>query len=357
MYNSEKYIKKCLDSIYSQDIPEDEFEIIIVNDGSTDESSMIIEEYSKEHKNLTLKFQKNAGQSAARNRGIELAKGKFLWFVDADDFLIPNSLKRVYDSIFNDYTKEHQHTVTQDAMQKEYCNCDIITFDIIKGDENQFDSDGFIQTNPIFYPVVKGWQFIDSADYRFPNGPWWYFISRDFINSNNLRFAEGKLLEDGLFITSALLSASKVGRISYILYFYAIRSGSTMYTYTDAQLKRLEDSFRYAITYMTDVIQKHREEINEGCYVRLLSRRNSYIVFLLIRLLKFSGIRTIDSTLKRLKHSGLYPIKHFIGKDYNSWRIRSAFFIINKEYLYKLTYFLYCLARNVKKLLYNKKIE
>ena len=85
LYNAEKYIRNCLDPILSSDLPNDSFEIIVVDDGSTDKGVQVVTEYLKSHTNICLYRQKNQGQSVARNRGVEESKGEYIWFIDSDD--------------------------------------------------------------------------------------------------------------------------------------------------------------------------------------------------------------------------------------------------------------------------------
>ena len=88
VYNVEKFLPDCLDSIYNQDIAEDEFEIIAVIDGSPDNSKAVLLNYSKIHKNITLIEQENSGVSVARNNGLRNATGKYIWFIDPDDLIV-----------------------------------------------------------------------------------------------------------------------------------------------------------------------------------------------------------------------------------------------------------------------------
>ena len=87
MYNAERYIDTCLNTLVKQDILDSEYEIIIINDGSTDNSVNIVKKYIQKHENINLISVKNGGQSRARNIGIENSKGKYLYFVDADDYI------------------------------------------------------------------------------------------------------------------------------------------------------------------------------------------------------------------------------------------------------------------------------
>lgn len=82
IFNSEKYLEACLDSLLKQDIPAIDFEIICVNDGSKDRSEVILTKYAKIHDNIKVISQQNKGVAEARNRGIIEAKGKYIWFID-----------------------------------------------------------------------------------------------------------------------------------------------------------------------------------------------------------------------------------------------------------------------------------
>lgn len=91
VYNAEKYLARCLDSVFIQD---GDFEVIAVNDGSTDKSLEILQEYAKKHSNIEVINQKNKGVSAARNAGLKAAKNQYVTFMDADDWLEPEAFKK-----------------------------------------------------------------------------------------------------------------------------------------------------------------------------------------------------------------------------------------------------------------------
>lgn len=96
IYNSRKFIRQCLDSVMYQTFPE--FEVICIDDGSSDGSYSILLEYSLQHKNITVVRQQNMGQGPARNKGVTLAMGKYIKFVDADDYLHPDALRILYET-------------------------------------------------------------------------------------------------------------------------------------------------------------------------------------------------------------------------------------------------------------------
>lgn len=97
VYNVEKYLEKCLNTCVDQDISKDEYEIIIVNDGTKDNSLSIATEFEQKYRNIRVHSQENQGLSAARNKGLSIAKGKYVWFIDSDDWIKKNSLKKITD--------------------------------------------------------------------------------------------------------------------------------------------------------------------------------------------------------------------------------------------------------------------
>ena len=98
VFNVERYVEKCLRSCLAQDIPYSDYEIIVVNDGSIDGSLTVVERIAKSATNITVISQENRGLSAARNTGLQAAKGEFVWFVDSDDWIEKNCLKGLTDS-------------------------------------------------------------------------------------------------------------------------------------------------------------------------------------------------------------------------------------------------------------------
>ena len=95
VYNAEKFLTECLDSCINQDVDHSEYEIICVDDGSTDNSAEMLKDYEERYQNIKVFTQANSGVSVARNLAIKNASGKYIWFVDSDDFIAPNCLKEL----------------------------------------------------------------------------------------------------------------------------------------------------------------------------------------------------------------------------------------------------------------------
>lgn len=209
-YNVESYIAECLDSLYLQDIAEYEYEVICVNDCSTDKTRDIILQYQSKHTNLKLidhKVNKTAG--GARNTGIEAAKGKYIWFVDPDDLIQPNSLSELLHIVNN-------------------ADLDILmfNFDAINGTVNSirevYDTYGNSD-------VMRG---IDYVERYFNNRlsditiVWQQLFKRDFIHRYFIRFPELRVGQDGFFSWKSILEAKRVQSITQRYYVYRLNSQS-----------------------------------------------------------------------------------------------------------------------------------
>lgn len=192
IYNCEKYLNRCLDSIISQDYTN--YEVICVDDGSTDNSKNVVKQY-----NVTYIYQDNKGQASARNKGIELAKGEWICFVDADD-----SVEKNYLSSFVSNIKEDVGIVVSRI--------------------NRINEDGSKKVD-----VVKKFGIITSKEalVTINIGPTNKLIKREIIGL--CRFLEGKVrFEDVLFTPELLINAKKINVIKDATYNYYVRENSTM---------------------------------------------------------------------------------------------------------------------------------
>lgn len=216
IFNRQKYLKECLNSICNQ--TEKKIEIICIDDGSTDSSVAIVQEFASKHENIILVEQKNQGVSVARNTGLELAKGEYIFFVDADDSIDDKLVETVID-----YAKSK--------------TAQIVSFGIDINYYGHTARDEWIEKrNP------KETQFFNNfGPKEFFNNPatrpfaWRLCLANDFIESSKLRFNPNfRLGEDTIFVFDAFLNAKKVGFIDYIGYRYRVNhSDSAMSSYYD----------------------------------------------------------------------------------------------------------------------------
>lgn len=195
IYNVEKYVAKCLHSCLEQDIPHDDYEVIVVNDGSPDRSLEIVEAIAKEHANIRIVSQENQGLSLARNKGLSLARGEYVWFVDSDDWIAKDCLKKLVELCF-----EHQLDILH------FCAANALP----EKNERRFS-----------YPeeesrVMSGKEALLKG-IRSPCAPFSIY-KRNFLLNNNLSFYPKIFHEDSEFAPRAWYAAEKVILINDICY-------------------------------------------------------------------------------------------------------------------------------------------
>ncbi len=221
VYNVEKYIPDCLDSLCNQTLTD--IEIICINDGSTDGSLKILQEYAEKDNRIIIINQENQGQGVARNNGIDIASGEYIAFVDPDDFIDLDSFGVVYSKF------------------KE-TNVDIIQFDYQTCDENK----NFMEYHTLSKEMKKvlGFNLNDNQVFCLKDFKQANFIitrwcatdkiySTNFIKQNNIKFSPSKNGEDNIFSFSSTLLANKILYINKYLYHYRMRQGSAIHKLSD----------------------------------------------------------------------------------------------------------------------------
>lgn len=206
VYDVEQYIGKCLDSCLNQDLPKDEYEIVVVDDGSPDNSSRIVEGYMKKFSNIRLIHRENGGLSAARNTGLREAKGAYVWFVDSDDWIEPNILNSICNLVVEDSLDVlcfNLQLVFPDGRKNPYC---------IQYDDSK--------------KVLSGGDFLSEV--TMPPAAWAAIFKKDYLVENKLQFYEGILHEDQEFTPRAYCLAKRILYIDKIFYNYNQREGSIM---------------------------------------------------------------------------------------------------------------------------------
>ncbi|MGL6107353.1 bifunctional glycosyltransferase/CDP-glycerol:glycerophosphate glycerophosphotransferase [Romboutsia sp.] len=198
VYNVEEYISYTLDSVLNQTLKE--IEIILIDDGSTDNSKTIIEEYSKKYNNIKIIYQQNSGPSKARNRGIELAKGEFITFADSDDILPPKSLEVRYNTAIETNS------------------------DIVIGGTYKFNSKKKWMLEQHF--LGDGEKNVrQNGSVLWTVSPWNKIYKSELIKQ--IRFPENlKYAEDQPFVLEAYLKADKMYSINEVVYYYRMRENN-----------------------------------------------------------------------------------------------------------------------------------
>ena len=201
IYNVEKYVRTCIESIYKQCLDEKRFEVIIINDGTTDNSMEMITDIIRQHNNVTIINQENQGLSVARNNGIAIAKGQYILMPDSDDLLIENSLKPLLEK----------------ALEFQV---DLVVADFLKMTDEQINN---LQSTPHteFSIQEKTGEQLFLEDLN-PHEcfVWRTLYRRDFLINNELKFTPDVYWQDVPFTHKAYLKAKKCIRTHYLLNIY-----------------------------------------------------------------------------------------------------------------------------------------
>lgn len=209
VYNVEKYLLRCLDSCANQNIPSADYEIIIVNDGSPDGSKVIAEEFVAKHPNARLINQENGGLSVARNNGLKEACGKYVWFVDSDDWIESNCLNEIV---------EKMDSGNLDMLQIGYLEA--------------YDDGRTIPSNRGFFEGCNAGREVMKSIYV-PAPAQFTIYRRNFLTKYDLTFFPKIYHEDAEFKPRALFYSQKFASLNKHVYYYYQRSaGSIMSSYS-----------------------------------------------------------------------------------------------------------------------------
>ncbi len=224
LYNTEKLISKCILSALEQDLPQDEYEILVIDDGSTDSSAAVVKELTQRYPNIRLFSKPNEGLSMTRNYGTDRAAGQYILYLDSDDYLHPNILKTIVET-----------------MKQEHL--DMLAIDVNGVDEQD-------QVIPLWLDghaarlgtsIQRGRKVL--RDNKFLPMVYAYIYSRDFLNRHALRMAP-IWHEDEEFTPRALYYAERLAYRPIRVYNYLQRHDSFMSTYKPENLFQLAKGMR-----------------------------------------------------------------------------------------------------------------
>lgn len=308
LYNAEKYLKKCIDSVLNQTIKD--IEIILINDGSTDDSEKIVDKYIKENKANIIKYnQRNQGQAVARNKGIELAQGEFVTFIDSDDYIDKTMLEDLYN----------------EAKIKDL---DIVICDYFEEQEDKL----------IYKKQILREHTDLIKDYiLFVAGPCNKIIKTKVLKENNIRFPKNIFYEDIAIMPALIIYSKQIGYIKKPYYYYVIRKNSTMRQTTYNQ--KLDTIF-FALEYLENIFKKEKkyeEYKNEIEYIFI----NHLLFGATGRFLNFEECKP-----------QLRQIIDVMKIKYPKWKKNKYF--REKGFIYKLTCLIFYSQNNILIKLYKK---
>lgn len=207
IYNVEKYLYKCIDSLLDQDLPKEQYEIILVDDGSPDRCGQIADKYALSNENIRVIHQENGGLSIARNSGIMAAKGEYIQFVDSDDYLEPNVLGKLVA-----------------IAQKENLNVLRFNYQNVNEDYEVFEPNK--ESRPFMdysKSICNGLEFLNEK-LGYACYAWQFFIKSSIVKE--CLFKEQILFEDTQWTPRMLRNAQRVSSTPDVIYNYLSREGS-----------------------------------------------------------------------------------------------------------------------------------
>lgn len=271
VYNTELYLKECLDSLLNQNISQDEYEIICVNDGSTDDSSGILHNYASKYNNIVVIDKENGGVSSARNVGIEIARGEYIWFFDSDDVLKSNSLLSLKSII----TKNKFDRIRVGMF-------------IFNGDVSHYIDDNELKTNS------------NATDSNVCSS----LLSRSFIREHNCRFnTDLAYCEDSIFMFEINSHLPTLFVINKPLYLYRNRENSAMTAFDSAANKRKIKSH-----FIAAKIMKEHYDNKFGDSIASANFMMSFTWYTLNASAKIAKSER-KQIIKAMKKNGLFPCK------------------------------------------------
>lgn len=293
MYNAEKYIEECLDSILNSNLPKKMYELVIVNDGSKDKSPEIAKGYSSKFSNVTYLTQENQGQSTARNYGIKTCKGEYVWCVDADDKVISEQLPKIIEVL------------------DEYRNLDILGIQLQNvTEEGQYLDIECSQPTLEHNKVLSGVEAILSG-YN-PSSICALITKKQLFIDNNIFFVKGITHQDVELTYRLMPCAQKVVFSDIVPYLYIYHPNSTSKSMVpEKKIKYIKDDI-YIINSFRRLALSYKD-INPQLYSVIFNRSQNVLFGLVYSLYKNKkewGKLGINSVIiEELKENQLYPIK------------------------------------------------
>lgn len=228
VYNAEKYLKKCLDSVLSQTYTN--YEVILVDDGSTDASSTVCDEYASKYDSFVVIHKTNGGASTARNEGIRRAKGDYIFFLDSDDWINEFALEKLIK------------TANDEGADLVFCEAKAIDDNKNIELEKNYGYKKFYETgNP--YKIME--EMMENKEFHV--AIWMLLVKREIFTDNDLFFKEGIIYEDMIISYQFFCLANRASHVREKLYFRRYRENSVMTS------KKTEKNIISAITVYNEV--------------------------------------------------------------------------------------------------------
>lgn len=288
LYNSTKWLDKCLTSLVQQDIPDSEYEVICVNDGSPDNSEEIALSYAQKYKQIKVFSQENKGASGARNTGLRNAVGQYVTFVDPDDYVEPNGYGRL-------------------IRQMEDENLDMLRFNYQMVDEqyNVVEKPRSAQLIDYSSEIMEGNRFLGQR-LGFACFIWTFIYRTSLLKDNDIWFCEGDYYDDTPWTPRVCRAASRVNSVDVVQYYYLQREGSLVKSSDLKSIKKKMDG-RFLLI---DLLQEQMRSVNDKDAMNWYQGMMAHVVLGALTSVAINDFENMNVVVKRLKELNVFPLSY-----------------------------------------------
>lgn len=288
-YNVEKFIEKCIYSCVHQNIFKTDYEILVVNDGSTDATADVLNKLTVDVKNLQVIHQENAGLGACRNTGLKHSKGKYVWFIDGDDYLEENILQNIVNEI-------------------EKSNLDVLVLNYTTVDEQYNTIATSLNKVAGVKNVVAGSEFYK---YNYINSYTWLFVfKRNLFLNGEITFRENINMQDSEILPKLLINTHRLAFLNKVCYYYVQQVNSfTNNSNGQKRFKYFESIIEVRYSLQNFLTKKVANDSSMKIGIEKKLEAMQSIVFM--HLIFFAYEREwLNKIIKLLKHNEFYPLKY-----------------------------------------------
>ena len=321
MYNVAPFVTRCIESLEEQDIPQSNYEIICINDGSPDNCKEIIESLQIKYSNLILLNQENQGVSMARNNGIAIAKGKYILPIDPDDYVVKNSFKRIVALL-----EENQYDVLY------------LGYEFFDMDEKSIWKTNYAKQNHQLFDGVEGYFQSRGFDVKDPDRSVAILYKKALLDTYQIGYPKNvPYLEDGLFLAKVFAVANKVSFDGEIFYQRTTRIGSA----TNSKLFYSEKAINGFILAINDIKefskQNNLNEKQKGLVNHTIAK---FVILAITPCISSYRLKDYYKVLKKLKEANIQKV------DIDG--IRMDYKLLTKMFNFSNIFFFFYLPVHIK---------
>ena len=297
VYNVERYLARCLDSLLQQDLPADRYEVVVINDGSTDGSGALADRYAAQNSNIRVVHQPNQGLSEARNTGIDSARGRYVMFVDSDDYLEPDvigGLVRKMDADDLDVLRFNYRNVNEEG---DVIEPNKISKPYVDYSDSVCDGETFLAER------------LGGACYACQ-----FALRRELTR---IRFLRGRFFEDMLWTPQLLLASKRVTSVDTMVYNYLYRTGSISRNSDLAKRRKTIDDKLY-------IISRYLDWQHDVADKRWFTGQIASMVVGVLTMVATDFYNERNSYLRQIEALGVFPLSDYHATKYFRRKLRLA---------------------------------